>query len=84
MPGTLMPTPDRRRPELVPYLPELRTRLEEEAGVLRRALADIELALHRMSTGRYGSCLHCGANMPVSLLLAIPQADACLTCADLD
>ncbi len=111
MSSTTMPTPDRRRPELLANLPELRARLNRQrefltqqlsgctaplaadahrgdfdvdelmADATRRALGDIEVALHRMSTGRYGTCLYCGAELPIAHLLAIPQADACADCA---
>ena len=102
MSSTVMPTPDRRRPELLANLPALRTHLEQHRGFLveqlagtdpdgseldalltdatRRALGDIEVALHRMATGRYGTCLYCGAELPLARLLAVPEADACTDC----
>jgi DnaK suppressor protein len=117
MSSTLMPTPDRRRPELIASLPELRIRLERQRRLLveqltaldepadprqawlagpdrgadrdldafmadatRRELGDVEVALHRMATGRYGTCLYCGAELPVSRLLVVPQLDACEEC----
>lgn len=46
----------------------------------RRALADIELALVRMDTGRYGHCRSCGARIPLVVLEAIPKTTLCLTC----
>jgi DnaK suppressor protein len=46
----------------------------------RRALADIELALLRMRTGRYGLCRSCGARIPVVVLEAIPKTTLCLAC----
>ena len=46
----------------------------------RRALADIELALLRMSTGRYGICRSCEAPLPLALLEAIPKTTLCLPC----
>jgi len=117
MSSTLMPTPDRRRPDLLARLPELKVRLEHQrqflveqltgldasadplrprlgrdaqcdgelrallADATRRALGDIEVALHRMATGRYGSCLYCAAELPLARLLVVPQADACADCA---
>ena len=89
-----MPTPDRRRPELLASLPELRFRLEQQRTILSdhlathggqvgaalQALGDIEVALRRMSTGRYGTCLYCGAELPLDQLLALPQSDACGDC----
>jgi DnaK suppressor protein len=46
----------------------------------RRALADIELALARMGTGRYGCCRTCGADIPLLVLEAIPKSTLCLAC----
>jgi DnaK suppressor protein len=46
----------------------------------RRALADIELALVRMHTGRYGLCRSCAARIPVCVLEAIPKTTLCLAC----
>src|SRR5438552_15253501 len=110
MSSTLMPTPDRRRPELLASLPELRARLVrhrqflveqltalDEPGAPRLArpsdpahqielfmadatrvtLGDVEVALHRIATGRYGACLYCGAELPLARLLAVPELDAC-------
>ena len=57
--------PDRRNEEAVYGLHEV------DALVLagaRRALADIELALVRMRTGRYGYCRSCGARIPLVVL----------------
>jgi DnaK suppressor protein len=50
------------------------------AAGARRALADIELALVRMHTGRYGYCRSCSATIPLSLLEAIPKTTLCLAC----
>ncbi len=52
-----------------------------------RALADIEAALHRIDTGRYGECVQCAEQIPVERLQVIPQAAMCAPCqraADLD
>jgi RNA polymerase-binding transcription factor DksA len=46
----------------------------------RRALADIETALYRMRTGRYGMCLRCGAPIPLERLRLIPQLGQCGDC----
>lgn len=46
----------------------------------RRALADIELALLRMDTGRYGYCRSCGTRIPLAVLEAIPETTQCLAC----
>ena len=115
MTSTLMPTPDRRRPELVASLRLLRARLEEQrrfhmwqlteltrfdqpfvarldqprrtphgadgdVDATRRTLGDIETALNRIRTHRYGFCLYCGAEIPIERLHRIPQADACEAC----
>lgn len=50
------------------------------AAGARRALADIDLALLRMDTGRYGLCRSCGARIPLVVLEAIPKTTLCLTC----
>jgi DnaK suppressor protein len=50
------------------------------AAGARRALADIELAMARMRTGRYGHCRSCGARIPLVVLEAIPETTLCLTC----
>ena len=46
----------------------------------RRALADIELALVRMRTGRYGYCRSCDGRIPLVVLEAIPRTTLCLAC----
>ena len=46
----------------------------------RRALIDIELALARLDTGRYGFCRSCGTPIPLALLEAIPKTTLCLAC----
>jgi len=46
----------------------------------RRALADIEVALERMSAGTYGRCRTCGTGIPLQLLTAIPATTLCLAC----
>jgi DnaK suppressor protein len=48
---------------------------------VRRALGDIELALHRIHSGRYGTCLYCGADLPLDQLRALPQSESCARCA---
>src|ERR1700730_12965482 len=47
----------------------------------RRALEEIEAALERMKTGRYGLCAYCGNPIPDARLQALPSAQLCLTCA---
>ena len=46
----------------------------------RRALADIEEALSRLASGRYGLCEDCAATIPARLLAAAPEARYCLRC----
>ena len=53
---------------------------EQVARGARRALVDIELALARMCAGTYGRCRACDADIPLTLLMAIPQATSCLGC----
>jgi DnaK suppressor protein len=50
------------------------------AKLVRQELGEIETALNRMRTGRYGSCLSCGAELPLAQLYAFPQADECAAC----
>ena len=68
-----------------PVDPEAESALREVDAVVaagaRRALADIELALVRMATGRYGLCRSCGAGIPLVVLEAIPKTTLCLKCA---
>ena len=46
----------------------------------RRALADIEEALSRLASGRYGLCEDCAATIPARLLAAAPAARYCQRC----
>jgi DnaK suppressor protein len=50
------------------------------ADAARHTLGDIEVALNRMRTNRYGFCLYCGGEIPIDRLRAIPQVDACPSC----
>jgi RNA polymerase-binding transcription factor DksA len=45
-----------------------------------RALADIEGALERIRTGRYGICLNCAGPIDLERLYAIPQTARCGRC----
>lgn len=69
---------------LDPADPEAESALREVDAVVaagaRRALADIELALVRMATGRYGLCRSCDARIPLVVLEAIPKTTLCLKC----
>ncbi len=45
-----------------------------------RVLAEIEAALSRLATGRFGWCQQCGAAIAASRLTEIPQARYCPAC----
>lgn len=49
--------------------------------VARRALADTEEALGRLSAGRYGRCEQCAADIPAGWLLRRPEARYCPGCS---
>jgi RNA polymerase-binding transcription factor DksA len=58
-------------------------RIEVSAAVeaaARQALDDIDTALMRIDTGRYGTCAQCQKPIPTDRLLAIPQAPLCMGC----
>jgi DnaK suppressor protein len=57
--------------------PEVRAVLVRAA---EHALADIETALSRMHTGRYGFCLDCAGGIPLERLQAIPEVGLCAAC----
>lgn len=78
-----------RRQELVECLPALRESLERERAFrverpaldgAREALADIERALTAIRAGTYGSCEHCAAEIPFTVLRAVPRTRSCLRC----
>jgi DnaK suppressor protein len=46
-----------------------------------RSLAEVELALHRLDTGRFGVCESCGEEISEVRLNALPWARLCLQCA---
>ncbi len=58
--------------------------LDEVAEALaiaaRHALDDVELALSRMGTGRYGTCLFCGSAISLERLQILPQSSHCVDC----
>jgi DnaK suppressor protein len=54
------------------------------AAGARQALADIESALRRMATGRYGTCLYCGVPIELARLYAVPQTALCASCQRCD
>jgi RNA polymerase-binding transcription factor len=69
--------PDPRDEQAVYGLCEVDTLV---AAGARQALADIDLALVRVATGRYGYCRSCGARIPLVVLQAIPRTTLCLAC----
>jgi DnaK suppressor protein len=60
--------------------PEL-ARLQRRTAAARRALANIDDALARLSAGRYGYCEQCGADIPVARLTTNPEARYCPRCS---
>ena len=56
-------------------------RLQRGTVVARRALADTEEALGRLSAGRYGQCEQCAADIPADWLLRGPEARYCPGCS---
>jgi RNA polymerase-binding transcription factor DksA len=59
---------------------ELR-RLQWRTVAARRALADTEEALGRLSAGHYGHCEQCGADIPARWLVRTPEARYCPRCS---
>jgi RNA polymerase-binding transcription factor DksA len=66
----------RRRPFTIGPSPDE----EARAWAARRRLGDVETALNRIRTHRYGRCLHCGVDIPIERLRLCPAADACAAC----
>ena len=66
------------------WVPEAGLALHEVDALVaagaRRALNDLEVALDRMRSGRYGQCRSCGDRIPLAVLEAIPKTTVCLTC----
>ena len=56
-------------------------RLGRRTVTSRRALADTEEALARLSAGRYGWCESCGGAIPARRLAAAPETRYCARCA---
>jgi DnaK suppressor protein len=50
------------------------------AAGARAALLDVLNALHRMDTGAYGRCTHCGTRLPLERLEVLPQVGECMPC----
>ena len=47
-------------------------------------LRHINAALERLHKGRFGICIACGGDIPMERLEAIPYAERCIDCAELD
>lgn len=45
-------------------------------------LRDIDAAFARMNAGDFGACVDCGADIPLTRLLAYPTAKRCLPCQE--
>jgi RNA polymerase-binding transcription factor len=56
-------------------------RLLRRTVTSRRALADTEEALARLSAGRYGWCESCAGAIPAQRLAATPETHYCARCA---
>jgi DnaK suppressor protein len=56
-------------------------RLLRRTVASRRALADTEEALARLSAGRYGRCESCAGAIPAQRLAATPETRYCAGCA---
>jgi RNA polymerase-binding transcription factor DksA len=56
-------------------------RLQQRTVTSRRALADTEEALARLSAGRYGRCESCAAAIAAQRLAATPETRYCARCA---
>ena len=51
--------------------------LEENSG---QVLSEIDAALKRIDSGRYGTCTNCGREIAVDRLEAYPWAELCIDC----
>ena len=56
-------------------------RLQRGVVTSRRALADTEEALARLSAGRYGRCESCAGAISAQRLAAMPETRYCARCA---
>jgi DnaK suppressor protein len=56
---------------------EVDVSLEENAELIVR---EIDLALARIDTGTYGTCVRCGNPIPEERLTAVPYATLCVAC----
>jgi hypothetical protein len=51
------------------------------SDVVRRELAEIDAALGRIASGRYGTCFSCGGPLGLQRIRAFPEARYCLGCS---
>jgi DnaK suppressor protein len=54
------------------------------SGMERAELLQVEEALKRTHTGDYGICLECGEKIGDKRLTAVPWADYCISCKELE
>ena len=59
-------------------LAQLIDKLDERG---KEEIAEIELALTKMSSGRYGMCELCGKSIPIKRLKVLPATRLCRNCA---
>ncbi|HUW63683.1 MAG TPA: TraR/DksA C4-type zinc finger protein [Spirochaetia bacterium] len=50
----------------------------------RLTMSAVDEALERLATGRYGTCVSCGTDIPLERLLAVPYTDKCVACKKKD
>jgi DnaK suppressor protein len=43
----------------------------------------VEAAIGRINNGTFGECLHCGQDISVNRLTAVPWSRYCITCQEL-
>lgn len=54
-----------------------------DAAIVDRQIVEvrnIEATLKRLASGEYGSCVDCGADIPIERLQAYPTAARCISC----
>ena len=54
-----------------------------DAAIVDRQIVEvrtIEVALKRLTSGDYGACVDCGADIPLERLRAYPTAARCISC----
>jgi RNA polymerase-binding transcription factor DksA len=73
--------PGRDRPARMAARQEA-ARIRRRTVAQRRALAEIEAALGRVATGRFGWCEQCSTAIAAELLTAEPERRYCAACAD--